>query len=825
MQPTPPIPDDGSKRQLAAHYRETSASCAGWAAGYGVIRHSDDTQIRVHELVQQMLAAGRLDAADTAYRILAAADRVASAALWLTVHMTYARRVYMDGRELAADDFKPKPEGHTGGSLNMVPAYLGYLAANALSGITRSWLMGQGHCVSAIDAGNLLVDNMNPAHAQRYALDDEGLTRFVRDFYSFGIEPDGRPASPMGSHVNAHTAGGLIEGGYLGFAELQYMHMPLPGECLVTFLSDGAFEEQRGSDWAPRWWRAEDCGLVLPIMILNGRRIDQRSSMAMKGGSGWLSGHLCHNGFTPVGIDGRDPAGFACGILEMERLLLHEQRDIADGRKTYPAAMPYGIAESEKGFGFPGAGSNRAHNLPLRGNPATDAVAREQFNIGARALWVPEQEIAAAVKVLNTHHAQQRVKERDHPLAHRRPHAPTLPEPPWLATGNRHRASPMRGIDRYFCAIVQANPTLRPRVGNPDEMLSNRLGETLERLRHRVVSPEPGVAESPFGGVITALNEEAVVCAALGNKGGINLVATYEAFAVKMLGAIRQELTFARQQTDAGYPPGWLSLPVIATSHTWENGKNELSHQDTTFCEAMMNEPDDVARVLFPPDWNCAVEALRATYMTRGQVWAMVIPKRDLPVHGSAAQARQLLEDGAVCLQPTGVHDHRLQLVATGAYQLAEAMKASARLRTNGIEHSLIYLQEPGRFRIPRDRHEAHTLTAAEHVERLFPASVTTRVFLTHTRPEPFAGTLRPLIGQPRSTPVLGFLGHGGTLDVRGMLFANRCTWAHAVAAAAIGLGESPDALLDAGEHAAVLGTGDPAAVLQAEFELGGAGR
>ena len=89
------------------------------------------------------------------------------------------------------------------------------------------------------------------------------------------------------SHVNHNTAGGLAEGGYLGFAELQYVHMPLPGEKLVVFLSDGAFEEQRGSDWVPRWWRAKDCGLVAPMMINNGRRIDQSTTISQKGGVTW----------------------------------------------------------------------------------------------------------------------------------------------------------------------------------------------------------------------------------------------------------------------------------------------------------------------------------------------------------------------------------------------------------------------------------------------------------------------------------------------------------------------------------------------------------
>jgi phosphoketolase len=44
--------------------------------------------------------------------------------------------------------------------------------------------MGQGHCVAAIDSVNLLLNNMTQAHAERYALTDEALTRYVRDFYS-----------------------------------------------------------------------------------------------------------------------------------------------------------------------------------------------------------------------------------------------------------------------------------------------------------------------------------------------------------------------------------------------------------------------------------------------------------------------------------------------------------------------------------------------------------------------------------------------------------------------------------------------------------------
>lgn len=63
----------------------------------------------------------------------------------------------------------------------MVPAYAAYLALNNLTGKTRSWLMGQGHCVAAIDALNVLTDNLLPEQHERYT-GAEGLSRMVADF-------------------------------------------------------------------------------------------------------------------------------------------------------------------------------------------------------------------------------------------------------------------------------------------------------------------------------------------------------------------------------------------------------------------------------------------------------------------------------------------------------------------------------------------------------------------------------------------------------------------------------------------------------------------
>lgn len=794
----------------AAGYRAADPAFAQWAAGYGVIVHDPLTQTRIHALVKTLVAEGSVPDAATAYRRLAAVDRLASAAMWLVTHMTYVRQVKLDGGELAASDFKPQPEGHTGGSLNMVPAYAAYLALNALTGHTRSWLMGQGHCVAAVDAINLLVGNMGPAHAERYGLDDARLSRFVCDFYSYAVRADGHPDSPLGSHVNAHTAGSLQEGGYLGFAELHYAHAPLPGERLVAFLSDGAFEEQRGSDWAPRWWRPEDCGFIAPIMILNGRRIEQRTQIAQQGGERWLYAHLQLNGFQPIGIDGRDPASFVWGIHAIE--LGQQARLDAHLNAGSDSGMPlrYGVAQAPKGYGLPGAGSNRAHNLPLAGNPSNNKVARDEFNTACRHLHVPEAELREAVSALATHDAQRRPLERDHALAMRRVSLPLLPEPDWRTPGET--IAPMAALDEYFVATVAANPGLRPRVGNPDELRSNRLDRTLDRLKHRVQVPEPGVAEACDGAVITALNEEAVVCAALANKGGINLVVTYEAFAVKMLGALRQELVFARQLRRAGRAPGWLSMPLVLTSHTWENAKNEQSHQDPTLTEALLGEMQDGVRVIFPPDANTAQAALKTVYSEYGRIFALVVPKRELPVMLTAEEAMALVRDGALSL----AHDPNaaIDLVATGAYQLVALRRAWERLREHGVVANLIYLGEPGRFRAPRDEAESEHVHDDETLRRWF-KPVQPRLFVTHMRPEPFLGALRRLDDGPGLTHALGYRNRGGTLDVEGLMFANRCTWAHAVETAANLLGQSPAVWLSSAEYEAVAGHGLPAVLWQ----------
>ena len=792
-----------------------------WFEGYGVIAHSAETRKRIAEMAATLSAENTAGDGVAFYDVLAAADRIANAAMWLAVNQTYAAHIYIDGRDLKTNDFKKDPQGHLGGSLNMIPAYVGYMLANVLTGTTRSWVMGQGHAVAAIDSVNLLLGNMTEEHAARYALSEDGLTRFARDFYSYSLNEDGKQDSPLGSHVNPHTGGGHLEGGYLGFASVQYAHMPLPGESLVAFLSDGAFEEQRGADWTPRWWRAEDCGDVVPIMIANGRRIDQRTTMSQEGGVDWFIKHLELHGFEPLVFDGRDPAAFAWAIWQQERRLREYAANL-DSIAHYHVPVPYGIAVAPKGAGFYNEGTNYAHNLPLVDNPHINEVAAKRFNTHAKKLYVPFAELQDSVSLFQHHEKSDRVKEREHPAGNRDVRLKTHPDLTFKTITSQtndpqvwEEISPMDAIDEGFLKTVKANPHLRPRVGNPDEMLSNRMDDTLEALEFRVVDAEEGLEESTLGKVITALNEEAVAGAAFGNKGGINMIVTYEAFGAKMFGGARQEVIFSKHQKDIGKPAGWLSVPLVLTSNTWENGKNELSHQDPSLAESMLSETSDISRVLFPADYNSAAETLARLYQTQGQIWTLVIPKRAMPVLFSEEESQKLLNDGGIQISWAGHEADKAEigLVAIGAYQLVEVLKASARLKERDIAHSVSYLIEPGRFRTPRNDGEAEHIVPEAVRDVIVPPASRHILMMSHTRPEVMLGTLQPL-WSGKSVKALGFINQGGTLDVEGMHFVNGCSWAHILRETATLLGINEENILSDEECQALNGTRSPDGVI-----------
>jgi phosphoketolase len=121
---------------------------------------------------------------------------------------------------------------------------------------------------------------------------------------------------------------------------------------------------------------------------------------------------------------------------------------------------------------------------------------------------------------------------------------------------------------------------------------------------------------------------------------------------------------------------------------------------------------------------------------------------------------------------------------------------------------------EPGRFRAPRNNGEREHIAPEDFRNALYPPSVPDRIFIAHTRPEPILGVLQPLNTGAGHTVCLGYIGQGGTLTTDGMLFVNRCTWAHIVSEAAKLLKVPAAKLLTKKEIAALNGKANPEGVI-----------
>lgn len=79
-------------------YCKRNPAARRWAAGYGPIDHTVETQARVFAIADLLATRDVRGDGISLFDILYATDRVASTAMWLVVHETYARNVCLDGR-------------------------------------------------------------------------------------------------------------------------------------------------------------------------------------------------------------------------------------------------------------------------------------------------------------------------------------------------------------------------------------------------------------------------------------------------------------------------------------------------------------------------------------------------------------------------------------------------------------------------------------------------------------------------------------------------------------------------------------------------------
>ncbi|MGM0632858.1 MAG: hypothetical protein ACQETO_06745 [Pseudomonadota bacterium] len=700
-----------------------------WQDDHGAGRRADVQCRGQNRRLADRLAEKSVESPCEVVSLVCAADRLCRAARWLLLHLAHARCVRLDGTALPHEEIKTRPRFRPDEAMSLVPAYVGYLLANALTGTTRSWAVDQHHEPAAVLAVDALTGNLEPQWKTRYPLTEAGLSRICRDLDD---DPD------MAARIVARGECPRLLG-------LHYVHAPLPGQELVAFLDRTSLEAQRGGDRAPRWWRGEDTGFVLPIMPDGGRAdVD------------WLPDHLQQNGFDPVPVQRTDPAGFAWLILEMSERLENAYAGIRSREQSYPVRLPFGVARS----------ANEGTSLP-------DSASAEAINEALSRLYVAPVDLRQAISRLGCHERQGRVPERDHPLRTFRVPVPTRPVPQEALPGAV--ASPLIWIDEWFCRLAESNPDYRVRVGDVTGSRRCRLNRTEDVLYRRMVPGQGSVAGSLTGSVVAGLDEEAVLSAVFANRQGLGLGICRESASLRAFSVMRQEVECARQWAESGREIPWLSRPIVICSPVWEGDAVGQGASTPVLSEAWMEEDADLAPVFFPIDANTAVAALYHLYGQRGRVAAVVTGKATLPVVLDGPGAERAVKDGAVLLR----HDPgaRLQLIAVGAYQLQAVLRAAELLRAHDVACSVVAIIDPTRFR-QSDAETGSIIPTVSH-----------RLFVCHTRAQPMSGALRCLDTGPERSRFMGYRNFGGAIDIFGTQFRNRQTWAHVVCEAAQLLG------------------------------------
>jgi hypothetical protein len=261
---------DGRRIHWVQAYRARRRPADCWARGYELVRHSIESQERVFRMAEQLAARNITGNGFPVFDVLAAADRLASSAMALVLQQSCAQ-----AKPVLWTDSVPSATGipdHAAGALSMVPAYVGYLAINALTGRIHPWIIEGGHGAAAVDA----VDRLRVAVA------------------------------------DAH----LPAGDFLDVEDTTSTEAPASRPPLVGFLSDGALERRKLAALTERWRRGGGKATA-PVLMTDASWTGQLA-LSLRRRTDRYVARLRRDGFDPIVIDGRDPAAFAWGIFEIE---------------------------------------------------------------------------------------------------------------------------------------------------------------------------------------------------------------------------------------------------------------------------------------------------------------------------------------------------------------------------------------------------------------------------------------------------------------------------------------------------------------------------
>jgi xylulose-5-phosphate/fructose-6-phosphate phosphoketolase len=290
--------------------------------------------------------------------------------------------------------------------------------------------------------------------------------------------------------------------------------------------------------------------------------------------------------------------------------------------------------------GLPVEGTWRSHQVPL------DGVGSNPEHLRQLEAWLrsyrPEElfdadgrlkpEIARAApegdrRMSANPHANGGLVLRDLRLPDFRAHAIEVPRP------GESVAEATRVLGGYLRDVLSRSADRRNfRIVSPDELISNRLGATLEVTDRAWIGERLPSDEhlAPDGRVMEILSETTCQGWLEGYllTGRHGLFATYEAFVHIVDSMFNQHAKWLESSRRIPWRAPVASLNYLLSSHVWRQDHNGFSHQDPGFIDVAMNKKPEVTRIYLPPDANTLLSTMDHCLRSRDYINIVVAGKQ-----------------------------------------------------------------------------------------------------------------------------------------------------------------------------------------------------
>ncbi|MEA3278061.1 MAG: phosphoketolase [Pseudomonadota bacterium] len=249
-------------------------------------------------------------------------------------------------------------------------------------------------------------------------------------------------------------------------------------------------------------------------------------------------------------------------------------------------------------------------------------------------------------------------------------------------------------------AVGQADP--RYLVTNADGNEASAMKNINEALGIRHPTTDGLYNQRPDGQVYEPLNEDACAgaAAAVALFGGRSLWLSYESFAINgwpIFQTVTQAMAELRRRTP--------SVIAMFTAGALEQGRNGWTHQRPeieNYVAAQMRNGNVYG--LFPVDANMIQAAYEWALASSNKGIAIFASKSPLPVRTTAAQAREAIERGAICLyESAGGDKGTLVFAVTGDMVYLPVFEAKDMLESKGYRVRIVGVVNPRQLYRPHD--------------------------------------------------------------------------------------------------------------------------